>query len=119
MNSPLVVFLWILNVVVDNAGHVAFKVAAMEPGQETAAIRWWGMACRPWLWLGIVCFIAEFVLWMAFLSLIPLAEGVLLGMIGIAATMLCGRIFFHEHFTPMRVIGISLIVVGVALVGVP
>lgn len=118
MHSPLVFFVWILNIAVDTAGHIAFKLAAIEPGKETGVARWKRMASRPWLWVGIVCFVAEFVVWMAFLSLIPLAEGVLLGMISIVMVMLCGRVFFHEHFTRPRLIGISLIALGVVLVGV-
>ena len=60
------------------------------------------MASRPWLWIGIGCFVVEFVAWLAFLSVIPLAQGVLLGMMGIVAVMLGGRIWFHERFTRLR-----------------
>ena len=82
-----------------------------------SARRWRHMLARPWLWVGIFCFVGEFLVWLAFLSLIPLAEGVLLGMVSIVVVMIGGRIWFHEHFTRLRLIGISLIVAGVVIVG--
>lgn len=76
------------------------------------------MASRPWLWIGVFCFIGEFVVWLAFLSLVPLAQGVLLGMISIVVMMVCGRIAFAEKLTSPRLIGMALIVAGVAIVGI-
>lgn len=117
MNSLLVFALWILNTALDSGGQLAFKAAAVEPGQAEGLARWRHMLARPWLWVGILCFVGEFLVWLAFLSLIPLAEGVLLGMVSIVVVMIGGRIWFHEHFTRLRLIGISLIVAGVVIVG--
>lgn len=117
MNSLYVVALWISNLLVDSAGHLAFKAAAVENDTATGWAHWRYMLSRPWLWVGIVCFVGEFVLWLAFLSVVPLSQGVLLGMMSIVIIMLGGRIFFNERFTRMRVLGIFLIVLGVALVG--
>ena len=117
MNSALVLGLWILNTVLDSGGQLAFKAAAMEPGLATGLARWRHMAGRPWIWVGVLCFVGEFVVWLAFLSVIPLAEGVLLGMVSIVVVMIGGRIWFFEHFTRPRLVGISLIVAGVAIVG--
>jgi drug/metabolite transporter (DMT)-like permease len=117
MNSVLVLVIWILNTVLDSGGQLAFKAAAIEPGELSGLARWRHMLARPWLWVGIACFIGEFVVWLAFLSLVPLAEGVLLGMFSIVAVMIGGRIWFYEHFTRPRLIGIGLIILGVAIVG--
>ena len=75
------------------------------------------MARRPWLWLGIGCYVLEFVLWLAFISLVPLSDGVLLGSISIVVVMLLGRVFFRERLTPLRVLGILLVSLGVGIVG--
>jgi len=117
MNSAVTIGFWALNIAVDSAGQLAFKAAAMEPGEAEGLARWRYMLQRPWIWAGIACFVVEFVLWLAFLSLVPLAQGVLLGMLSIVVVMLGGRIWFREHFTRKRVIGIVLIVIGVAIVG--
>ncbi|HEX5125264.1 MAG TPA: EamA family transporter [Rhodocyclaceae bacterium] len=117
MKSSLVFALWASNILVDSAGQLAFKAAAIEPGTATGFAHWRHMLARPWIWIGVGCFVVEFVLWLAFLSLVPLAEGVLLGMISIVTVMLGGRLWFAEHFTRLRLIGIVLIVAGVAIVG--
>lgn len=114
--TPLVMTLWILNVLVDSGGQLAFKAAAADPRAGDGLARWRFMACRPWLWIGIGCYVAEFVLWLAFLSLVPLSDGVLLGCINIVAIMLLGRILFKEKLTRMRVLGILLITIGVGIV---
>ena len=115
--SPLVVTLWILNVLVDSGGQLAFKAAASEPGHRNGMERWRFMLARPWLWVGIACYVAEFLVWLAFLSLVPLSDGVLLGSINIVAIMILGRVLFSEKLAPMRVAGIVLVSIGVAIVG--
>lgn len=115
--SPLVITLWVLNVLVDSGGQLAFKAAASEPGHRDGMERWRFMLGRPWLWVGVACYVAEFVVWLAFLSLVPLSDGVLLGSINIVAIMVLGRVLFKEKLAPMRVAGIVLISIGVAVVG--
>lgn len=111
----LVVALWLLNVVLDTGGQLAFKAAALTDGDGVA--RWLVMVRDPWLWAGIACYVAEFFAWLAFLSLVPLSEGVLLGSINIVAVMVAGRLLFRERLSPLRVGGMALVAVGVAVVG--
>ena len=68
--TPLVVTLWVLNVLVDSGGQLAFKAAASGPAPAGGMARWRAMASRPWLWLGVACYVAEFVMWLAFLSVV-------------------------------------------------
>ncbi|HEU4670954.1 MAG TPA: EamA family transporter [Dyella sp.] len=113
----LTVVLWLANVVLDTGGQLAFKAAAGDPDAGDGLARWKHMAARPWLWLGVGCYVFEFLVWIAFLSLVPLSEGVLLGSINIVAIMVAGRFLFGEKLTRMRVAGILLVSVGVAIVG--
>lgn len=115
--TPLVAALWLFNVVLDTAGQLAFKAAAGDPAAGDGLARWKHMAARPWLWLGVASYVFEFLVWIAFLSLIPLSEGVLLGSINIVAIMLAGRFLFGERLTRLRVAGIGLVTLGVAIVG--
>ena len=115
--SALVAGLWLLNVIVDTGGQLAFKAAAGDRAAGDGLARWRYMAARPWLWLGVGCYAIEFLVWIAFLSLIPLSEGVLLGSINIVAIMIAGRFLFGEKLTRLRVIGIALVTLGVAIVG--
>lgn len=114
---PLIVMLWSVNIALDTTGHLAFKSAAMEPSLGDGLARWRKMATRPRLWVGIGCFAVEFLCWLAFLSLVPLSRGVLLGSINIVAIMLGGRVLFGERLSRWRVAGIALIGAGVGMVG--
>lgn len=116
--SWLVITLWLGNVVMDTAGQLAFKAAAIAPGNAADGVaRWRAMAAGPWLWLGICCYVFEFLAWIAFLSLVPLSDGVLLGSINIVAVMVAGRLLFGERLTGLHVAGILLVSLGVAVVG--
>jgi drug/metabolite transporter (DMT)-like permease len=115
--SATVVTLWLLNILLDTFGQLSFKAAAADDNLGCGVARWQAMARRPWIWCGIGCYVGEFLIWLAFLSLLPLSEGVLLGSINIVAVMLVGRWLFGESLSPLRTIGILLIAGGVAVVG--
>lgn len=116
--ASLTISLWLANVLLDTGGQLAFKAAAGDANAGDGLARWRYMAARRWLWLGIVCYVFEFLVWIAFLSLLPLSEGVLLGSINIVAIMIAGRFLFGEKLTRLRVAGIVLVSLGVAIVGV-
>ncbi|MGN6519544.1 MAG: hypothetical protein ACTHK2_08995 [Dokdonella sp.] len=116
--SATVVMLWLANIVLDTFGQLSFKAAAAGPDLGEGLARWKAMARRPWIWTGIACYVGEFLVWLAFLSLVPLSEGVLLGSINIVAVMIAGRLLFAEKLSPLRTFGILLIAAGVAVVGI-
>ncbi|WP_295973580.1 EamA family transporter [uncultured Xanthomonas sp.] len=111
-----VVGIWLATVALDTAGQLAFKYVASHP-QGTGMARWQRMARQPQLWFGVACYVLEFLAWTAFLSLVPLGRGVLLGSINIVAIMLAGRWLFGERLGRMQVAGICLVSAGVAVVG--
>jgi len=115
--SATVFMLWLANILLDTFGQLSFKAAAAGPDLGEGAARWKAMARRPWIWCGIGCYVGEFLVWLAFLSLVPLSEGVLLGSINIVAVMIAGRLLFAEKLSPLRTLGILLIAGGVAIVG--
>ncbi|HET6465980.1 MAG TPA: hypothetical protein VFH55_10255 [Nitrospiria bacterium] len=110
-------FLWIGNILFDTAGHLSFKAAATV-GQELAGFkRWAAMLSDRWIWAGLAAFVVEFMLWLAFLSLVPLSLAVLIGSVNILAILLGGRVLFGETLTRRRIAGSLLIAAGVVLVG--
>jgi drug/metabolite transporter (DMT)-like permease len=115
--SATVLTLWLANVLLDTFGQLSFKAAAAGADLGEGLARWKAMARRPWIWCGIGCYVGEFLVWLAFLSLVPLSEGVLLGSINIVAVMIAGRVLFSEKLSPLRTLGILLIAGGVAVVG--
>ncbi|MEA2625290.1 MAG: hypothetical protein QOD06_1335 [Candidatus Binatota bacterium] len=115
--SSLATVLWISNLVADTMGQLAFKAAAIVVHDGAGLARWRRMLRCKWMWIGVGAFVAEFVLWLAFLSIVPLSLAVLLGSVDVVAVMIGGRICFAETLTPSRVLAAVLITVGVALVG--
>lgn len=115
--SPTILALWALTVMLDTGGQLAFKAAATHPDAGDGLEHWKHMLARPWIWLGGGLYVLEFLAWIAFLSLVPLGRGVLLGSINIVVIMLAGRWLFAERLTRLRVLGIALVTLGVALVG--
>lgn len=117
--SSLAIFIWIINVVCDTVGHVALKFAATaEDTSVNEWERWKAMLSNIPLWVGIICFCLEFVVWLAFLSVLSLSQGVLLGAINMVSIVVAGKLIFKERLDSMRIIGILLITLGVVFVGV-
>ena len=115
--SSLALMLWMLNVIADTGGHLSFKAAANVADNIHGLQRWMTMFKDKWIWIGMILFAFEFVIWIAFLSLVPLSVGVLLASLNTIAIMIGGRLFFHERLTPKRISAAVLITIGVALVG--
>ena len=103
--------LWVANFVLETFGQLALKAAAERDS------RWARLMRSPWLWAGVVAFVAQFAAWLALLSIMPLAEAMLINSITIVTVMIAGRIFFKERLTPLRIAGAALVSIGVALAG--
>ena len=58
------------------------------------------------------------MLWIAFLSAVPLSQGMLLAALQIVVIYLAGRVLFHEPGSWLRVAGVGLVTLGVAIVAV-
>jgi len=106
-------------VTLDTVGHVALKFAAVADQESSSELaRWKFMLGSVPLWIGIVCFCLEFVVWLAFLSVLSLSQGVLLGAINMVSIVIAGRIVFKERLDGMRLLGMGLITLGVVFVGI-
>ena len=101
----------------ETISHLALKSASMRASGSATWRYFLRFAAQPTLWLALVAFIATFFAWLAFLSRVPLGEGVMAGSITIVGVMLGGRLIFKERITLPRALAIALIAVGVGLVG--
>lgn len=115
--SPFALLLLAIVLIGNSAGQLLFKGASLRADRPGIAAHWQALALDPFLWLAIAIYIFEFFMWLAFLSVVPLWQGVMVGSIDILAVMVGGRIFFGEKITGSRAIAVSLIAVGVLLVG--
>lgn len=110
--------LWIGSVLCDTVGQIAFKFAAVSPNNRSSWYYWLDILGNYWIWLGVSVYIVGLLFWVAFLTLMPLSQAILLGSANIITVMLVGRVLFKEQLTPLRIIGTSLITLGVILVGI-
>jgi drug/metabolite transporter (DMT)-like permease len=101
----------------ETVSHLALKSASMRAAHKAGLDYLLTFAVQPAFWLALGSFIALFLAWLAFLSRVPLGQGVMAGSITIVGVMLGGRLFFKEHITLPRALAIALIAVGVGLVG--
>lgn len=101
----------------ETASHLALKAASMRTVHQAGLAYLAAFLRQPAFWLAIAAFVALFLAWLAFLSRVPLGQGVMAGSITIVGVMLGGRLFFREHITLPRGLAIGLIALGVALVG--
>lgn len=117
--SSLAILLLAIVVVGNTTGQLLFKGCSMRAEKAEAAGRshWQALAADPLLWVALSLYVLEFFIWLAFLSVVPLWQGVMVACVDILLVMVGGRIFFGERLTPARIGAISLIAIGVMLVG--
>ena len=108
---------WIMNIAFDAAGQLAFKSGALSENHHHGIRYILGILGNRWILLGIGCYFVEFFLWLGLLSLVPLSDGVLLGSFNIVAVFLGGRYFLNEKVTKYKVVGVTLVTLGVILIG--
>lgn len=79
--------------------------------------RWSRLLSNGLLWFGVSLFIFEAFFWLAFLSNVPLSQGVMMGSIDIISVLIGARLLFHEVITRKQTLAFLLIASGVAPVG--
>lgn len=114
----LIILLWLSSICCDTLGQISFKFAAITPGNQKNFSYWYKLLINRWLWIGILSYGIGFLLWIAFLTLLPLSKAILLGSANIISVMIVGRFLFKEMLTPYRLLGVVLITCGVILVGI-
>lgn len=77
--------------------------------------RWFSHQTRTWALLGL--FLCQFLNWMWVLGNADLSYAQPFTALSYVAVSACAAIFFHEHLSPLRILGITLILLGVVLVG--
>jgi drug/metabolite transporter (DMT)-like permease len=112
--------LWLLNVFLETGGQMFLKVTGIKSmsGAIYPFNYWVNIFSKPWIWIAFCCYFLQFLIWLAFLSLVSLSQGMLLGSINIVAIMIGGHLIFGEKVNFLRLSGILLIAIGVAIVGV-
>lgn len=65
------------------------------------------------LWGGLICYALSLILWLLVLSRMELSRAYPLVSLGYIVTLFIGYVLLHEPLTPTKIIGVTIIVVGV------
>jgi drug/metabolite transporter (DMT)-like permease len=115
--TPVATIVWFLNMLFDSLGQLSFKAAATEGDHGNFFEHWRSLLSNKWLWLGLLSYAVDIIVWLAFLSMVPLSMAILVGSLTVFCVMIGGRIFFAEKITRRRIVAVSMVAFGVALVG--
>lgn len=78
-----------------------------------------GLFLSPWIVAGVVVYAAEFVVWFAALTRVPLNEAFPFNALAYCGVVLASRWFLHEKVSTRRWLGTLTIALGVTLVFLP
>ena len=116
--SPFALSLLAIVLIGNTAGQLLFKAASLRASRPGRAGHWQALAFDPLLWLALLIYVFEFFMWLAFLSVVPLWQGVMVASIDILLVMLGGRIFFGETLLPTEMplpsLGFPFLVISIA-----
>ena len=77
-------------------------------------IRFGVLSLSSWLvWLGILIYIINFILWLVIIYRIDLSIAMPVGSVAYALVPILAVIFLHEHISPIRWLGIAMILLGI------
>ena len=119
--SVLVLSLILLGVLMSAAGQVLLKVAMSQQSMQ-AAIAHGGttmlaaLLTSPWLVLGVAVYGLSVLVWLAVLAKVDVSFAYPFVALGMVVTTLSGRFLLGEELPAMRLLGLSVIVIGVLVV---
>lgn len=109
---------WTLLLAIETLGQVALKIAGTQagviepdPASITAAL------ATPWLWVGLACYLGQFVVWMAILERSSLSAAFPTSAIVFVAIMVASWAVFGEPMGWQKILGSSIIIAGILLLG--
>lgn len=97
--------------------HGMNQVGELHPSFSAIAAILPKMFANPFIWLGVIGEFSALALYLSVISRAPLSLAYPILALGYLITAIEGRIFLGEQVTWLRVLGIGVIIFGVALVG--
>jgi len=115
---PPLLLAWILLLAVETLGQVSLKfagtrVGALQPNPHSIL----AAVSTPWLWLGLACYLGQFVLWMRILEKSRLSRAFPTSAIAFIAIMIASWAIFGDPMGWEKILGSAIIVAGILLLG--
>ena len=115
--SPLLLA-WVLLLAVETLGQVALKFAGTRVGAfELNRHSILAALSTPWLWLGLACYLGQFVIWMRILEKSALSRAFPTSAIAFVAIMIASWAVFGDPMGWEKILGSAIIVTGILLLG--
>jgi multidrug transporter EmrE-like cation transporter len=73
------------------------------------------LATAPWLWCGLVSYALSFVIWLVVLSRVDVSYAFPFFSVGYVVVAIAGRVVFDEVISASRMVGITIICLGVVV----
>lgn len=97
------------------AHELSFKVAANRAGDAKSYA--WALAKEPWMWIGLLMWAAQTLIWIVVLQSVPLVVAFPLMTLSYAGVPAASALLLGERMTREQVAGAALILIGVLCVG--
>jgi len=111
-------FLWILLPLFNTLNQVALKLTASVVESDSFGLSWFVHAAgSPYIWMSFCCEAINFALWLAIMKRHSLSQAFPLTAISYALIMTTSWVFFHEPILLKELLGVMLIIAGIAVIG--
>lgn len=108
----------ILTVLLNTAAQLALKMGMIKIGHFDFA--WHNLvpitlkiALSPWIFFGLLVYLISTATWLMVLSRIPVSIAYPMSSLGYVISAIAAYYMWHENLTPMRIAGITIILIGV------
>lgn len=115
--APLFVA-WAILLAIETLGQIALKTAGNHIGAfelDRASVL--AALSTPWLWLGLACYLGQFVVWMTILEKSALSAAFPTSAIAFVAIMIASWAVFGDAMGWEKILGSAIIVAGILLLG--
>jgi multidrug transporter EmrE-like cation transporter len=110
--------LWALFLAIECTAQISLKLGSHSLESLDFGREWLTVAIEsPWVELGIVCYLLAFVFWMLILDKMELSLAFPLSGMVYVVVMASSAFGLHEALTPLHMLGVGLIVIGVCVMG--
>lgn len=113
------IFLILLSVLLNCAAQLLIRKGMLiegEVGMQTMLSHVGSMLTNLWLWGAMFCYAVSILLWMSVLSKVEVSYAYPFLSVGYVLSAVAGYAFFNENISPIRIIGIVVICIGVILI---
>lgn len=113
------IILILLSVLLNCAAQLLIRKGMLiegEVGMQNMLSHVGSMITNIWLWGAMICYAISILLWMSVLSKVEVSYAYPFLSIGYVLSAVAGYMFFNENISPIRIVGIIVICVGVILI---